>query len=68
MGTLQQAIEVAPEGARVAYEARLQLYESKQPFRTHPVGGATASAAVEQAAPATGESTEGAEEVVYIEE
>jgi tetratricopeptide (TPR) repeat protein len=68
VGTLQQAVEVAPEGARAAYEARLQLYESKQPFRTHPVGAATASAAVQQTVPATGDVTDGAEEVVFIEE
>jgi tetratricopeptide (TPR) repeat protein len=68
VGTLQQAIEVAPDGARVAYEARLQLYESKQPFRTHPVGARTAAAAVDQTVPPTGESMDGAEEVVFIEE
>jgi tetratricopeptide (TPR) repeat protein len=68
VGTVQQAIEVAPEGTCVAYEARLQLYESKQPFRTHPVGAETLSAAAEQASPANGESMDGAEEVVFIEE
>jgi tetratricopeptide (TPR) repeat protein len=68
VGTLTQAIEVAPEGARAAYEARLHLYESGQPFRTHPVGGATASATAEQAAPVSGQSIDGAEEVVFIEE
>jgi tetratricopeptide (TPR) repeat protein len=38
VGTLQQAIEIAPEEAVPAYQARQQLYESGQPFRTHPVG------------------------------
>jgi tetratricopeptide (TPR) repeat protein len=37
VGTIQQAIEVAPEEARPAYQARLQLYESRQPFRSRPV-------------------------------
>jgi len=35
--TIQQAIEIAPEEARPAYQARQQLYELRQPFRTHPV-------------------------------
>lgn len=38
IGTLQQAIEIAPEAAVPAYQARQQLYETGQPFRTHPVG------------------------------
>jgi tetratricopeptide (TPR) repeat protein len=37
VGTMQQAIEIAPEDAVPAYQARQQLYESGQPFRTHPV-------------------------------
>jgi tetratricopeptide (TPR) repeat protein len=37
VGTVQQAIEIAPEEARAAYRARQQLYESGQPFRTHPI-------------------------------
>jgi tetratricopeptide (TPR) repeat protein len=38
VGTMQQAIEIAPEDALPAYQARQQLYETGQPFRTHPVG------------------------------
>jgi tetratricopeptide (TPR) repeat protein len=38
VGTMQQAIEIAPEDAVPAYQARQQLYEMRQPFRTHPVG------------------------------
>ncbi|MCC6493589.1 MAG: tetratricopeptide repeat protein [Pirellulales bacterium] len=34
IAAVQQAIEVAPEEARPAYQARLQLYESGQPYRT----------------------------------
>jgi tetratricopeptide (TPR) repeat protein len=37
VGTIQQAIEIAPEEAKPAYQARQQLYEGRQPFRTHPV-------------------------------
>lgn len=37
VGTLQQAIEVAPEEARSAYHVRLQLYEARRPFRISPV-------------------------------
>jgi tetratricopeptide (TPR) repeat protein len=37
VGTMQQAIEVAPEDARAAYQARQQLYESHQPFRSRPI-------------------------------
>ncbi len=37
IGALQQAIEIAPEAAVPAYQARQQLYETGQPFRTHPV-------------------------------
>jgi tetratricopeptide (TPR) repeat protein len=32
--SLQQALEIAPRSARQAYEARMQLYEQQQPFRT----------------------------------
>ena len=38
VGTVQQAIEIAPEEARPDYQARQQLYESRQPFRTQPIG------------------------------
>lgn len=38
VGTIQQAIEIAPPEAVPAYQARQQLYENGQPFRTHPVG------------------------------
>jgi tetratricopeptide (TPR) repeat protein len=38
VGTMQQAIEIAPEDSVPAYQARQQLYETGQPFRTHPVG------------------------------
>jgi tetratricopeptide (TPR) repeat protein len=38
IGAMQQAIEIAPQEAVPAYQARQQLYESGQPFRTHPVG------------------------------
>jgi len=35
--SLQQAMEIAPQAARQAYEVRLQLYEQHQPFRTTPL-------------------------------
>jgi tetratricopeptide (TPR) repeat protein len=38
IGAMQQAIEIAPQDALPAYQARQKLYESGQPFRTHPVG------------------------------
>jgi tetratricopeptide (TPR) repeat protein len=38
ISTMQQAIEIAPQEALPAYQARQQLYESGQPYRTHPVG------------------------------
>ena len=34
--TVQQAIEVAPDQARGAYQVRLKLYEAGQPFRIGP--------------------------------
>lgn len=37
VGTIQQAIEIAPPEAVPAYEARQKLYENGRPFRTHPV-------------------------------
>jgi tetratricopeptide (TPR) repeat protein len=43
VSTLQQAIEVAPEEARGAYEVRLNLYEVRQPFRINPVESATSA-------------------------
>lgn len=45
IGALQQALDVAPEEAQASYQARLNLYESRQPFRTQPI-----DAAVERAA------------------
>jgi len=44
VSTIQQAIEVAPEESRGAYEVRLRLYETRQPFRISPVEVAQASA------------------------
>ncbi|RIK77447.1 MAG: hypothetical protein DCC67_12630 [Planctomycetota bacterium] len=37
VSTIQQAIEVAPEDARPAYQARLELYQAGRPYRTHPI-------------------------------
>jgi tetratricopeptide (TPR) repeat protein len=37
IGTMQQAIEIAPDDMVPEYQARQQLYESGEPFRTHPV-------------------------------
>lgn len=37
ISTVQQAIELAPESVRQAYEVRLQLYQQHQPFRTSPL-------------------------------
>jgi tetratricopeptide (TPR) repeat protein len=44
VGTVQQAIEIAPEEARAAYQARQQLYELQQPFRTSPISPAVQTA------------------------
>jgi tetratricopeptide (TPR) repeat protein len=60
VGTIQQAIDVAPEEARAAYQARQQLYESGQPFRTSPV---SAASTVDVAEPA-----DDAQTAVFIEE
>ena len=38
MDTIAQAIELAPEGAKIAYHSRMQMYQDCQPFRTEPVG------------------------------
>ncbi|HYO25822.1 MAG TPA: tetratricopeptide repeat protein [Lacipirellulaceae bacterium] len=69
VGTIQQAIDVAPEEARAAYLARQQLYELRQPFRTHPVGAAAHGVAMttgaEQPEP---EPTTPDQAAVYIEE
>jgi tetratricopeptide (TPR) repeat protein len=35
--TINQAIQIAPEEARPAYEERRAMYQSGQPFRTEPV-------------------------------
>lgn len=37
VGTIQQAIDIAPEELHTVYEVRQELYESGQPFRTRPV-------------------------------
>ena len=37
IATIAQAIKIAPQEAVPAYQARQQLYESGQPFRTYPV-------------------------------
>jgi tetratricopeptide (TPR) repeat protein len=37
VGTIQQAIDIAPEELHAVYEVRQELYESGQPFRTRPV-------------------------------
>jgi tetratricopeptide (TPR) repeat protein len=37
VGTIQQAIDIAPEELHAVYEVRQELYESRQPFRTRPV-------------------------------
>jgi tetratricopeptide (TPR) repeat protein len=41
VGTIQQAIDIAPMEVRDAYQARQQLYETGEPFRTQPVGSET---------------------------
>jgi len=38
VGTIQQAIDIAPEDLQAVYHVRQELYESGQPFRTRPVG------------------------------
>ncbi len=38
MATQQEALELAPADAKIAYLSRLQLYQDEQPFRTQPVG------------------------------
>jgi tetratricopeptide (TPR) repeat protein len=37
IATINQAIQIAPEEARPAYEERRAMYQSNQPFRTEPV-------------------------------
>jgi tetratricopeptide (TPR) repeat protein len=37
VATIQQAIQIAPEDTREAYQARQELYQSGQPFRTQPI-------------------------------
>jgi tetratricopeptide (TPR) repeat protein len=59
VGTIQQAIDIAPESVRAGYQARQQLYESSQPFRSQPVGADTAEVEA---------SDDGAQAAVYIEE
>jgi tetratricopeptide (TPR) repeat protein len=39
MAALQQALDIAPEQVRGAYLARMELYEMRQPFTSHPVEG-----------------------------
>jgi tetratricopeptide (TPR) repeat protein len=41
--SVKQAIEIAPEDVRPAYESRLRLYEARVPFRTQPVGEAVSA-------------------------
>ena len=36
--TESEAVDLAPEEARIAYLARLKLYQDRVPFRTEPVG------------------------------
>jgi tetratricopeptide (TPR) repeat protein len=75
VGTIQQAIDIAPMEVRDAYQARQQLYEAGQPFRTQPVGSEE-MAVVEatdgdQSATATASDAESAIDehaAVYIEE
>ena len=62
VGTLQQALEIAPEENRTVYEARLQLYEAGQPFRTHPVGVTPAATSVQS------EPADDAQAAVYVEQ
>jgi tetratricopeptide (TPR) repeat protein len=45
VGTLHQAVDIAPEELRTVYEARLKLYESHQPYRTRPIGEAQVATA-----------------------
>jgi tetratricopeptide (TPR) repeat protein len=37
VATMEQALDVAPENVRGAYQARLSIYEARQPFRSTPV-------------------------------
>lgn len=67
VGTIRQAIEIAPEESRAAYQARLQLYEANKPFRTRPVGAATTTVVTETASDAA-EPADGEQSAVYIEE
>ena len=44
VATLNQAVEIAPQEAKLAYLARLELYQANEPFRTEPVGDVTQAA------------------------
>jgi tetratricopeptide (TPR) repeat protein len=37
VATIEQAIKIAPQEAVEAYQSRLQMYQSGQPFRTQPI-------------------------------
>ena len=51
VGTIQQALEIAPAELQAAYQARLALYESGRPYRTTPVSAsAVGPAGAEQPA------------------
>lgn len=67
VGTIQQAIEIAPEDVQAAYQARQQLYESGQPFRTQPVG-AELTAEADIAVEGDVEPSDEAQAAVFIEE
>jgi tetratricopeptide (TPR) repeat protein len=41
IATLNQAVEIAPEDAKLAYQSRLELYQTEEPFRTEPIGEVT---------------------------
>jgi tetratricopeptide (TPR) repeat protein len=62
VGTIQQAIDIAPMEVRDAYQARQQLYEAGQPFRTQPVGSEAIAEADDS------EPVDDTHSAVYIEE
>jgi tetratricopeptide (TPR) repeat protein len=63
VGTIQQAIDIAPMEVRNAYQARQQLYEAGQPFRTQPVGSGDEIVVADDSV-----SVDEPQSAVYIEE
>lgn len=65
---VNQAIEVAPQETRRAYEARRKLYQSNRPYRSQPVTVAMAEDQVADEAAAIEEPVGEAAAAVYVEE